>query len=712
MQQPPPGPPVAPAQPVVHERHGTRRVDNYAWLKATRSEAVLAHLAAERAWYDAATSHLHSLVETLTAEMSSRVPPADRSVSWRRVQFSYYTWAPIGREHAQLLRFRHERGGTGATKSVVRDPDGHRIDTGQLLLDANRLATDSGYLELGLCLISPDERRLAYSVDTDGDEVYRLHVRDLDTGDDLPEVVERTYYGGAWSADSGTFFYTVHDEAYRPHQVWRHRLGTSVDDDELVFAESDERFTLDVRATRSGDLVVIASLSRDTSEMWLVDAHDPSSAPHCVQPRRTGVEYHVEHARTPTGGALLVLTDEGVTEFRLLSAPVQGADVAERAQWRELVAHDLAERLSGIDAFADYLVLSVRRDGFPVLRVLDLDGTPLRDLECALPAGQIRLARNDLFDVDTVTVVEESYVQPPVWSDIDVRSGARTERHRQEVPGYEAAGYVTERLAVPSDGVEVPATLVRHRDTPLDGTAPALLWGYGAYEACDDPAFDTALPSLLDRGVVFAQSHPRGGGERGRRWWLDGRMQHKQHTFDDHLAVAEHLVSEGLVDGARLATRGLSAGGLLQGVVFSQRPKRWRAVVAEVPFVDVVNTMLDPSIPLTVNEWDEWGDPRRADDFAWMLAYSPYDNLPPAGDRPDLLVTGAVHDPRVMVWEPAKWVAALRASDPEWSPRCLFRVETGAGAHTGPSGRYAHLRYEAEVAAWVLDRLVEAGPPV
>jgi oligopeptidase B len=258
---------------------------------------------------------------------------------------------------------------------------------------------------------------------------------------------------------------------------------------------------------------------------------------------------------------------------------------------------------------------------------------------------------------------------------------------------------------VPSyDGVPVPVTLVRRSDVALDGTAPCLLYGYGAYEYSFEPEFDPGLVPLLDRGVVFAHAHVRGGGENGRRWWLDGRLEHKQHTFSDHLAVADAL-ADGMVDGERIASRGLSAGGLLQGAVFSQAPARWRAVVAEVPFVDVVTTMLDASVPLTAGEWDEWGDPRREADFRWMLAYSPYDNLPPAGQRPDLLVTGAVHDPRVMVWEPAKWVAALRASDPEWSPRCLFRAELGAGAHAGPTGRYARLRYEAEVYAWVLDRL-------
>ncbi len=266
--------------------------------------------------------------------------------------------------------------------------------------------------------------------------------------------------------------------------------------------------------------------------------------------------------------------------------------------------------------------------------------------------------------------------------------------------------YLTEQRTFPSaDGTPVPATIMRHRDTPLDGTAPCLVYGYGSYEAVFEPEWDPGLPVLLDRGVVYVYAHIRGGGEGGRQWYLDGKLAAKQHTFDDHVAVADGLASSGLVDGARIATRGLSAGGLLQAVVFSQRPERWCAVLAEVPFVDVVTTMFDETTPLTATEWEEWGDPRVRKEFDWMSAYDPMQNLPPAGSRPDLLVTGALHDPRVMVREPAKWVASLRATDPEWSPRCLFRVETGAGAHVGPSGRVGHLAYEAEVYAWLISKL-------
>jgi oligopeptidase B len=354
------------------------------------------------------------------------------------------------------------------------------------------------------------------------------------------------------------------------------------------------------------------------------------------------------------------------------------------------------------------VALSLRRSGLPLVRIVDHEGATLRELHPPT-AGSIEVAESPRWSATTLAVSRQSFVSPVVQHDVDVATGVESLRHREEVPGFDPRAYACLRITLPArDGTDVPVTLVHRADVPLDGTAPCLMYGYGAYEVVFEAEFDVALTALLDRGVVFAFACVRGGGEGGRRWWLDGRMEHKQHTFSDHIDVADGLAGT-LVDGSRIATRGLSAGGLLQAAVVSRRPDRWRAVVAEVPFVDVVTTMLDPTIPLTAGEWDEWGDPRRERDFGWMLAYSPYDNLPPAGSRPDLLVTGALHDPRVMVWEPAKWVAALRASDPEWSPRCVFRVDTGAGAHSGPSGRRARVAYEAEIYAWLLHRLLPWG---
>jgi oligopeptidase B len=673
-------------------------------MRRVDSPELLAHLLAERAWYGSATGHLSSLTESLRSEMTSRMPSTDWSVSWRYQGCSYYTRLAAGRDYPELLRDFNT-----VDASRRWDPQQDGPSTDGLVLDAQRLADDSGYLELGLTVVSPDGRLLAYSVDRAGDEVYALHFRDLETGTDLADLVPRTYYGGAWSAGSDQFFYTVHDEAYRPFQVWRHAIGTPAADDVRVLEEPDERFELNLRATRSGGLVVIWSASRDTSEVWVLDARDPAAAARSVGGRRRGVEYHAEHRLGADGAEdLLLVTNDAATEFRLASCPVPREADQDHTSWRAALPEERGERLARVDAFADHVVLSVRSRGRRRLRVLNADLSPGCVVDPLFDGGALTLGHNQDFAAGFVTVVDQSYVQPPVTSDVDLRTGARTERHRQAAPGHQPASYLSTTTAFPSpDGTPVPATLVRHRDTPLDGTAPALLYGYGAYEHSFEPEWDPALPSLLDRGVVFVHAHVRGGGEGGRRWWLEGRLAHKQNTFTDHLAVADGLADgvAALVDGDRLATRGLSAGGLLQGAVLSQRPDRWRAVVAEVPFVDVVTTMLDASVPLTVTEWDEWGDPRDREQFDWLLGYSPYDNLPAAGSRPDLLVTGALHDPRVMVWEPAKWVAALRESDPDWSPRCLFRVETGAGAHAGPSGRFAHLAYEAEVYAWLLDRL-------
>lgn len=704
-------PPQARQEAFAHAEHGVVRPDPFHWMRDVESPELVAHLGAERAFYDFSCAHLHSLVSTLRAEMHARLAPTEISPRWRRSRFSYYTIHPAGSDYAQLLREIRMPDRSPATESGAGAPpgDGNRaVTSAELVLDQNVLAAGADYLDLGLCEVSPDEDLLAYSVDTSGEEVFELRFRDLGSGVDLDETIPRTYYGGAWSADSAWFFYTVHDEAYRPFQVWRHRLGTPVADDVLVLEEPDERFELVVRATRSGDAVVIWSESNSTSECWIVDAHDVTQGPWSVGGRRHGVRYHAEHRRLRDGSSdLLVVTNDGAVEFRMAVAPEPDGADQDASTWREVRPEDPADRLERVDAFAGGVVLSLRHGGDHVLRLLphdDLAG-PGIDVRSRFPGGEAYLARTPSYDAEAVALVDEAATEPAVWSEVSW-AGDRVDTHREEAPGHDPAAYVTERRSFPSaDGTLVPATLVRHRDTPLDGTAAVLVYGYGSYEAVFEPEWDPALPSFLDRGAVFCFAHVRGGGELGRHWYLDGKLGRKQHTFDDQIAVADGLAREGLVDPTRIATRGLSAGGLLQGAVLSQRPDRWQAVVAEVPFVDVVTTMFDETTPLTVTEREEWGDPRVREEFDWLLAYSPYDRLPPAGGRPDLLVTGALHDPRVMVREPAKWVAALRASDPEWSPRCLFRCETGAGAHVGPSGRFGHLDYEAEVYAWLIDRL-------
>jgi oligopeptidase B len=681
-------------RPVVREAHGVRRVDDYAWLADPDDEAVRGVLRAEREHYDAATSHLASLRTRLVREMTTRTPAEDRSVEWRRGPFVYGTESVAGAEYERFYRF-----------------DIRTADT-VLLLDPNLLATESAHLDLGVVEPSPDGRLLAYAVDRSGEEVFELRFRDLATGTDLPDVVPRAYYGGAWSADSASFFYAVPDDLNRPFEVRRHVLGAA-SPDALVVAEPDARFELEVAASRDGAWVVVEARSRTTSEVRLVPAAAPGSPPLLVCPRRDGVDYSVEPLPGGWSGsgtdALLVVTDLDAPEFRLALAELPpGGDPAEWVTVAGAVAADGSERLVSAAVFAGYVVLSLRAGTEPFLRVLPRDGRPAYDVRAGVPYGQVALWHADDASLTAVTVVEQNLVTPPTWWSVDLATGERTLLKRTDVPGTDLSAYVTERIsAVAPDGEPVPVTVARRADLAVgDGGAPCLLWGYGAYESCDWPRFDVGTLSLLDRGVVFAHAHVRGGGECGRRWWQAGRLAGKPRTFTDFIAARDALVAAGYADPSRVVSRGLSAGGLLQAAVFSSAPDRWRGVVAEVPFVDVVTTMSDPSIPLTVTEWEEWGNPLAdAAAHAVMLGYSPYDNPPPAGGRPALLVTGAVNDPRVLVHEPAKWVARLRATDPEADPaRLLFRVELGEGAHVGPSGRFAHLGYEAEVLAWVMDQ--------
>lgn len=687
-----PRPPIARRSGDVRSLHGVDRLDPYAWLRDTSATETLEHLRAERAYYDAVTAPLRPLVDELTAEFVGRLPREDTSAPWAYGSHSYFEHRPEGGEFTRLLR---------VPRGAAPDPQ-----SAEVVIDPAELDTGSGYVELGIRLVSPDECTLAYSVDLTGGESHELRFRDLESGRDLPDRIAGTHYGGAWSADSGTFFYLLHDAAWRPHQLWRHALGTPAEQDVLVLQEHDEQFSLDAWRTRSGAVIVVHLSSRDTSEVWLIDAERPHQPARLVEARRPGIEYEVEHARDEDGDLALIVTNDGAREFRVLAAPLA---TPGRAHWRELVPGSETERIYRVDAFAGHVVTTYRRGGELRLRAAALGARDTclgPSIEIAPTRAGVTLALfvNAEFGATEILISEQSATQPRRWESVDLTTGERRLVRETVIDGYDPSRYLTERRAFPApDGTEVPATIVRRHDTPLDGTAPALIDGYGSYEIVDDPQFDETLPSLLDRGVVYVAAHVRGGGEGGRGWWLDGRLEHKQNTFTDLIAVAEEIGS--LVDRTRIATRGASAGGLLQGALLSQRPDLWRAMIAAVPFVDVVTTMLDDTLPLTAAERDEWGDPRREEDFRWMLAYSPYDNLPPAGGRPDLLVTGALHDPRVGVHEPAKWVQALRHSDPEWAPRCLFRCEVEEGAHSGPAGRIASLRQAAELRAWLLDRL-------
>ena len=533
----------------------------------------------------------------------------------------------------------------------------------QVLLDENLLLDDPAcggdYVALGVREVSPDGRLLAYSADFDGDEVYQLRIRDLATGTDRPERIERSYYGLAWSADSRSVFYTVTDPIYRPYQVWRHDVDTDPDDDVCVYTEDDERFEVFVRLSRSGAVIFIECESRETTETRYILATDTRSAPMVVQPRRRGIEYRADHADGPGGGDLYLVTNDGATEFRLVKAPVTapGAD-----GWREVAGESADTRLVACDAFA-------RIPGpHRAARGGDATAGPRpahrgqRLTQTASPHVTLELADNPDYQAASVTVRTESLIAPPSWHDVDLASGEWQLRKRQLVPGYDPARYRTVRFAVPAqDGTQIPVTVAYRAGFRRDGTSPCLLYGYGAYEECSWPEFSLPVASLLDRGYLYAVAHVRGGGEDGRRWWLDGRLDRKRNTFTDFIAVADALAADGWAAPDKIVSRGLSAGGLLQGAVFSMAPQRWRAVVAEVPFVDCVTTMLDPGIPLDRRRVGRMGRPPDPSAHAYLASYSPYDNVPD-GVRPSLLVTGSLHDPRVLIHEPAKWVARLRAT--------------------------------------------------
>jgi oligopeptidase B len=635
--------------------------------------AMRDYLSDERAWYDHWLASVRGSRDELAAELAARLIPAEESVSWRQAGHTYLTRTVAGQEYEQFCR------------------------DGEVLLDENLLADPArgGYLGLGVREVSPDGRLLAYSVDLDGDELYQLRVRDLARGTDLAERIEGTYYGLAWSADSRSLLYVVTDAQYRAHEVWRHVLGTDPQRDTLVYREEDPRFDLTVRATRSGGYVLIESESRDSTETLVLPAASTDSSPVVMEPRRPGIEYRADHG----DGEFFLVTNAGAEEFRLVAAP---ADAPGADRWRTLVAGSPDTRLVSVEVFGRYLVVEQRHAAATQLLIVDRQSGARRLLDAGGPHVWLALARNEDYHAAAVTVRTESLVEPPSWHDVDLATGRWRERKRQRVPGYDPARYATERVtAVAPDGTCVPVTIAYRAGLRPDGSAPCLLYGYGAYESCEWPAFSLATPSLLDRGFVYAVAHVRGGGEGGRSWWQDGRLDRKRNTFTDFIAAADMLAAQGWAAPDRIVSRGLSAGGLLQGAVYSMAPRRWRAVVAEVPFVDCVTTMLDPSIPLTVTEWDEWGDPRDPAMRAYLASYSPYDN-PPAGPRPDLLVTGSLHDSRVLIHEPAKWVARLRATGTAGS-RVLFRAELGAGAHAGPTGRFGQLAYEAEILAFVVD---------
>ncbi len=707
-------PPVAPQRPVLRSHHGDTVVDPYEWLRDKDDPDVIAHLEAENRYTEARTGHLGALTEAVFGEITARTQETDLSVPGYAAHsdgsaYWYYTRTVAGQEYPIYCRAPAQR------RDLRPDPDADVVGE-QVLLDANVEAEGHDFFALGAFSVSEDGRLLAYSVDTSGGERFTLRVRDLDTGRQLADEIGDTAYGVAW-AGPDHLFYTRADEAWRPYVVLRHRMGTDPATDAPVLTEPDERFWMRVEASRDKRWVVIGLASRVTSEHHLVPTDDPTAAPRVVAPRRAGVEYDVE----PAGDRLLIVHNDGARDFELAQAPLTATG---HEHWRPVLPHAPGVRLLGVSAYAGHAVVSLRRDGLTGLHVLPRDDagdlTPGADIDFDEALRVVDAPGEAEYETPTIRVHYASMLTPDSVHEYDLRTGELTLLKRTPVLDdptvgpYRPEDYVQERAwATAGDGTQVPLSIVRRADVPLDGTAPALLYGYGSYEISVDPTFSVSRLSLLDRGVVFAIAHVRGGGELGRAWYEDGKTLTKRNTFTDFVACADHLLEHGYTSADRLAARGGSAGGLLLGAVANLAPERFRAVHAAVPFVDALTTILDPELPLTVIEWEEWGDPLHDPEvYAYMKGYTPYENVRPQ-PYPAILATTSLNDTRVLYVEPAKWVAALRrtATNPEDRP-ILLKTEMVAG-HGGVSGRYQGWRETAFEYAWILDQILAgAAAPV
>jgi oligopeptidase B len=693
-------PPQARRIPVQRTHHGDTITDEYAWLADKDNPETIAYLEAENAYTAAMTAGQAGLREELFGEIKGRTQESDLSVPVRKSGWWYYTRTREGSQYPVHCRRAVRPDDAGPPIS----PDGTPLDGEEVLLDGNELAGQSVYFAIGTYNISPDGTLLAYSTDYAGDERYTLRVKNLVTGEIAADEIPDTYYETAWSADGSALFYLTVDAAWRAYRVWRHQIGTPAAQDVIVFEEPDERFNVSVWLSRSEQYLVIASYSSLTSEAWLLDAAAPAGELAVVAPRRQGIEYSVEHQADPDGdgpGRLLILHNDNAVNFELATAPV-----AEPGNWTPLVAHREDTRLLGVSAFAGHLVLYLRSGGLTGLRILRGDGSE-HEVAFGEPVYQVSPGMNPEYASRQFRLSYTSLVTPESVYDCDIATGELTLLRRRPVralPGqdpYDPGAYEQHRdWATADDGSRVPISLVCRKGTPRDGSAPLVLYGYGAYESSADPRFGVSLLSLLDRGFVYAIAHIRGGGEMGRSWYDDGKMLRKANTFTDFVACARHLVDEGWTTPSRLVARGGSAGGLLMGAVVNLAPQAFGGIVAHVPFVDALSTMLDPSLPLTVPEWEEWGDPLHDPQaYAYMKAYSPYDNISGRASYPPILALTSLNDTRVRYTEPAKWIARLQA-EANGGP-FLLKTEMIAG-HGGRSGRYDAWREEALVLAWIL----------
>ena len=693
--------PRAERRPSPRIHHGDTVIDDFEWLRDKDDPAVRAYLDEENAFAEASTEHLAGLRRSIFDEIKSRTLETDLSVPVRQGRYWYYSRTVEGQQYGIHCRI-----------PLARDDDWTPPDVSsgdsreEVLLDDNVEAEGYDFYSLGSFDVSTDGRLLAYSVDTTGDERYTLYIRDLETGINRADVVPNTFPGATFSPDASVVFYPTVDDAWRPDTIWRHAVGTPASDDIAVFTEPDERFWVGVGLTRSGRYLVLDIASKITSEVRLLDTRDLSGDFEIVWPRREGVEYQVEHAIVAGEDRLLIVNNDGAEDFQVIDVPADRP--LNESSWRILVPASPGRRVEEVDAFADHLTLEYRRDGLTRVAVIRLRGGtqpfgPIEEIPFDEPLFQVGTGGNPEWTQPTVRLGYTSFVTPSTVYDFSVADNTMTLLKRQAVQGdYDPDDYQQERVwATASDGSRIPISLVSRRVDGPHAPRPTLLYGYGSYEASIDPGFSVPRISLLDRGVVFAIAHVRGGGELGRAWYEQGKMLAKKNTFTDFVAAADELIASGRTRPELLVAQGGSAGGLLMGAVANIAPDRFAGILAQVPFVDALTSILDPDLPLTVIEWDEWGDPLHdAEVYAYMKSYSPYENVRDDIRYPPILAVTSLNDTRVLYVEPAKWTARLRQA----GAPVLLLTEMTAG-HGGVSGRYERWKEVAQEYAWVLDRM-------
>jgi oligopeptidase B len=674
-----PAPPIAKKIPKVTEINGRTLVDNYYWLRDKSNPEVKAYLEAENAYTDAVMKPTEPLQKKLYDEMLSRIKQTDVAVPYKDGDYFYYSRTEAGKQYQIRCR---KKGSLDAPEKV--------------LLDINELAKGQVFMGVAAYTVSEDGNLLAYSTDNTGFRQYVLHVKDLRTGQVLADHAEKVG-SVVWANDNKTLFYTVEDAAKRQYRLYRHTVGTTRSDD-LVYEERDERFDVEADKTRSHAYIFLVSGSHTTTEVRFIPANQPMAEWKVMEPRRQDIEYYPDH----NGDFFYIRVNDTGRNFRLVKAPVSDP---RRQNWQEVVAHRPTVMLEDIDFFKNYYVSYERENGLPQIRLTDLTNGQSRRIDFPEPAYLTFPYINREYETTKFRYDYQSFITPESIFEYDVASGTTTLLKQKEVPGgYDRTRYQVEQIyATASDGVKIPISLVHLKGAKLDGTGPLYLEGYGSYGAPWDIDFDSNLFSMVDRGVVAAVAHIRGGGEMGKAWHDDGRMMHKRNTFTDFITCAEYLVAQGYGSKDRLVIEGRSAGGLLMGAVLNMRPDLFHAALVGVPFVDVINTELDESLPLTVPEFEEWGNPKEKAAFDYMISYSPYDNIQ-AKAYPNMLVKTSFNDSQVMYWEPAKYVAKMRALRTDHNI-LILKTNLDPAGHGGASGRYDRLKEAAFDYAFILTQM-------